>query len=606
MNKKIEWGQFFTPKVIVDIVYKMIDTNKIEFDFICDTSGGNGDFVIDTFKEKFIYIDIDTKYYENVKSNFKLHKIWNKNSLLDLERNHICSLDNKLLIVGNPPYNNWTSFYKKNQKGESEIKNELVSRDMGISFLKLFNYLKADYVCVLHPLSYLIKKSNFNQLKEFKDNYILIDGMIISSNVFLDTSKNTPFPILIGLYKRSQKGMTYEDIKTFTFSVYNTNYKFSLNQFLYIEDIHTKYKDKNITGNYKHFSTLRDMNQLVINKGFLEKENNQSIRVKGQTALKVFKYLEYLKKWYSKNQNEFYFFGNLSPIINKEIWKKVNLLNGNEIIQNIDSFFRNELSKNNSILSLFGNRLIWNFTNIYPTSKYRFITKNNITNQNQILTSKTQTINENDFLEIQISYDKNIEDFYNKPSIYKLAFKNNKEENKYIFELSDIFYWGLIKGFINLEYLKKLITKVQSIKNTINDEYKISIRKRNQNNHMIIPLTFNEYEIVKPVLISEYIDNDFIEIKIKNKQKAVGIQPMLFLNLSAKNFYINNESIIGKNIQTKDVIQYVIDPKKFMNLFVNLVLVFANLSKEHNQDILRILNSILDYSINKEQNMCKN
>ncbi|UWV79369.1 R.Pab1 family restriction endonuclease [Mycoplasmopsis felis] len=123
---------------------------------------------------------------------------------------------------------------------------------------------------------------------------------------------------------------------------------------------------------------------------------------------------------------------------------------------------------------------------------------------------------------------------------------------------------------------------------------------------MIIPLTFNEYEIVKPVLISEYIYNDFIEIRISNKQKAVGIQPMLFLNLSAKNFYINNESIIGKNIQTKDVIQYVIDPKKFMNLFVNLVLVFANLSKEHNQDILRILNSILDYSINIEQNICKN
>lgn len=43
-----------------------------------------------------------------------------------------------------------------------------------------------------------------------------------------------------------------------------------------------------------------------------------------------------------------------------------------------------------------------------------------------------------------------------------------------------------------------------------------------------------------------------------------------------------------------------------MNLFVNLVLVFANLSKEHNQDILRILNSILDYSINIEENMCKN
>ncbi|MCU9932037.1 hypothetical protein NW733_05235 [Mycoplasmopsis felis] len=101
--------------------------------------------------------------------------------------------------------------------------------------------------------------------------------------------------------------MTYEDIKTFTFSIYNTNYKFSLNQFLYIEDIHTKYKDKNITGNYKHFSTLRDMNQLVINKGFLEKENNQSIRVKGQTALKFFKYLEYLKNAIQKIKMNFIF-----------------------------------------------------------------------------------------------------------------------------------------------------------------------------------------------------------------------------------------------------------------------------------------------------------
>jgi len=60
----------------------------------------------------------------------------------------------------------------------------LSQRDLGISFLLSYNKLAADFVCVLHPLSYLIKKSNFEALWQFKDNYRLVDSVVISSGVF--------------------------------------------------------------------------------------------------------------------------------------------------------------------------------------------------------------------------------------------------------------------------------------------------------------------------------------------------------------------------------------------------------------------------------------
>ncbi|MGZ9762603.1 R.Pab1 family restriction endonuclease [Mycoplasma sp. 394] len=599
MNKKIKLGQFFTPKAVVDIAWKMIKRNKVEFDFVADTSGGNGDFITDEVADKFIYVDIDKYYYDYVKDNYKILKTLNKNSLNDLKRSDICTNDKKLLIVGNPPYNNWTSFYMKNQKGSMLINDTFKARDMGISFLKMFNHLDAEYICVLHPLSYLIKKSNFNQLGQFKNNYVLTDGIIISSNLFNDTSKNTQFPIIIALYKKDSKGMSFDEIKTFTFSVHNSNYKFCLNQFLYIEDVHTKYKDKSITGNYAHFSTLRDMNQLVINKGFLEQENAQSIRVKGRTALKIFKYLQILKSWYSKNKNEFYFLGNFSPIVNKEIWKNIDTKGEKSIYQEIDLFFKKELSENNSILSIYTDKLIWNFTNISPSGKYRFKKREKHFEQGEIKPSASQVITDKDFLEIQIGYDKKVEDFYSKPSLYKLAFKNNKDEDKYIFELSDIFYWGLNKGFIDLEFLTNLLNKVESIKTYIEDEYKITRKQRVENPKIILPISFQTVDVIKPSFISEYIDNDFIEIKIDYKQKAIGTQAMLFLNLSAKNFVINNEPIIGKTISKTSVINYVIDRKRYTDLFIHIILLFANLSKEHNTDIIRILSSVLKYKQNE-------
>ena len=136
---------------------------------------------------------MDKKAIEVAKKHTKNCKFFNHNSLKDVGRNQYeLNEKDKLIIVGNPPYNDTTSIVRKKMKTEiCTPDSDLKHRDIGISFLRSYNKLNPDYICVLHPLSYLIKETNFKSLKDFKDNYKLIDGVIIGSFEFELTSKKS-------------------------------------------------------------------------------------------------------------------------------------------------------------------------------------------------------------------------------------------------------------------------------------------------------------------------------------------------------------------------------------------------------------------------------
>jgi tRNA G10 N-methylase Trm11 len=112
--------------------------------------------------EKAIGADIDSAAVEMAKTNFPASKYFNHNSLFEISRSQY-GLDKeaKMIIVGNPPYNDTTSIIRSTIKKQEFTRDaEVMSRDLGISFLLSYNKLAADYVCVLHLLSYLIKKAN--------------------------------------------------------------------------------------------------------------------------------------------------------------------------------------------------------------------------------------------------------------------------------------------------------------------------------------------------------------------------------------------------------------------------------------------------------------
>ncbi|WP_190317946.1 MULTISPECIES: Eco57I restriction-modification methylase domain-containing protein [unclassified Campylobacter] len=318
LNKEesINLGSFYTPLNLVNIAYDLIERLNLKLDeyIFLDSSCGYGDFFIKNYT--YIGTDIDEKALTRVKNA----KIFHTNSLLNVSRTKFkISQSQRLIIIGNPPYNDTTSLARQNLKNKIMIcDKDLKYRDLGISFLRSYAKLKADFVCVLHPLSYLIKKTNFNALNDFRKKYKLIDEVVISSQFFTPNS-STFFPIIIALYEKNKQGMTYDFIQNYKFKTLE-NTSFSLKNFDFISNYICKYpnlKDKRKAVAYFH--TLRDINALKRNKSFLQKQSSNSIKVFKEN-LKYYVYVHLFKQYASKLP---YYFGNLDIFIDNASFLKI-------------------------------------------------------------------------------------------------------------------------------------------------------------------------------------------------------------------------------------------------------------------------------------------
>ncbi|MFC3867447.1 N-6 DNA methylase [Helicobacter equorum] len=312
----INLGSYYTPRFIVDIAYQILES-KIEdlksFLFF-DSSCGYGDFFIK--KYKYLGADIDEIALKKVDQSIKTI---NTNSLLNVSRAKFNIDENqKLIIIGNPPYNDKTSIVNNSIKKEVfKMDSKLMHRDLGISFLRSFAVLKPQYICVLHPLSYLIKQTNFNALFDFKSNYRLLDCLIISSAFF--TNSKTFFPIVIALYEKNNKGMDFNFIKNYEFKTYEGQ-TFVLNKFDFIGNYITKYPNpKDSRKEVAYFHTMRDINALKRNATFMPNYNSNTIRVFSENV-KYYYYVHHFKK-FAKDLP--YYFGNLDVFINHKEFIKI-------------------------------------------------------------------------------------------------------------------------------------------------------------------------------------------------------------------------------------------------------------------------------------------
>src|SRR3990167_2280594 len=223
---KVNLGSYYTPEIIVALAYSILNKNisDIKNLTILDSSCGYGSFLAKKgVAKRLVGADIDkTAIMEAQKKNKDITFIC-QNSLANVCRENLAiKTEEKLIAIGNPPYNDTTSIIRNSIKDvsvQNKIDSDIKTRDLGMSFLLSYNKLQADYICVLHPLSYLIKKANFALLLKFAKNYKLIDGIIISSHEFSDTSRGMAFPILVALYKKDSEGMTYDYIQKYQFKV---------------------------------------------------------------------------------------------------------------------------------------------------------------------------------------------------------------------------------------------------------------------------------------------------------------------------------------------------------------------------------------------------
>ncbi|GHV07249.1 hypothetical protein AGMMS50229_13690 [Campylobacterota bacterium] len=359
----VNLGSFYTPEWVVDIVYEMIGRripNSADYRIV-DTSCGYGSFLRGA---NAIGADIDLAALAQAQRTCKNGKFFHHNSLLNISRKQHGLTDNeKIVIVGNPPYNDTTSIVRNRiKRGGTECDHEVFSRDLGISFLLSYDRLKADFVCVLHPLSYLIKKTNFSACQAFKNNYRLIDGLVISSAVFSDTSKTTHFPILIALYERNTQGMDYNFITNYSFKT-DEKKQFSLSQFDTIDRYINKYPNRSALSEEEtiaYFWTMRDINALKRSKTFVKKESSGTIRI-SRDKLAYYCYVDLFKRNISHIP---YYFGNLSVIINHDAFLKIK-----------DIFVQKSAEKHTELRSFIGTNYQDNNTDLTIENYFRDLLK---------------------------------------------------------------------------------------------------------------------------------------------------------------------------------------------------------------------------------------
>lgn len=365
----IKLGSYYTPQILVDKVHSYIQPylkNKKNI-IIFDSAGGCGAFITTGLKDyNYRIADKDPQACSFVSKQFNAQNVYCVNSLDDVDRKRFSISESSFLImIGNPPYNDTTSEFKNGEKGINICDDDLKDRDLGVSFLKSYNKLKADIVCILHPLSYLIKEANFKRLKGFKDNYKLIKGEIFSSGLFKGTGK-IKFPILIALYERNSDGMSFDYIKNFRFNLLNSNKNFMLSHYKTTDGYINKYpprkNDIQESPIGLYYWTFRDINSLKKNKSFILDKHVNGIVVTLENFYK-YSYLYSFKTLF--NPDNIWLYGNLSPLIdireverdkklyisyaikNNPVFKEIKPI----IIRKIAKFYNIEIGNDKEVLS---------------------------------------------------------------------------------------------------------------------------------------------------------------------------------------------------------------------------------------------------------------
>ncbi len=300
--ERINRGSFYTPKKYVSLVRDwLIRYGLLSGNAVLDSSCGYGAFF--ELQEslpgnRYVGNDADAVAVETVKRVFPKVETFNENALFKTSRSRFKIRDGEtLVVVGNPPYNDVTSQIRRRiKRGDLQIDADLRSRDFGISFLKSYDKLKADYAVILHPLSYLIKKANFKAAKSFFENYSLQEHIVFDSREFAGTSTVNGFPVIVALYKRTPgNGLQFADVWNAKFRTVE-GAVFSLSDWDYVSDFVEKYPGKNRYNPEILFYTLRDINALKRSRTFLKERTANAVDVDPQ-KLPYYCYVDCFKRF---------------------------------------------------------------------------------------------------------------------------------------------------------------------------------------------------------------------------------------------------------------------------------------------------------------------
>ena len=200
------------------------------------------------------------------------------------------------------------------------------------------------------------------------------------------------------------------------------------------------------------------------------------------------------------------------------------------------------------------------------------------------------------YVEWQIGYDV-VKKEVNKlaeSSLPETEFIGANGKNKALYELSEYIWYFYKWNIISKKDLKGVVDYLNSIKkdNLIDNNSELQIDRSHPITKNINGFNFEYTQVKYPLLIYKFKNYEIItEIKITEKQYAVGTQPMLYLCFPISELKAET-NLIGRTANTKEIAYFEITEKN-IKVFLEMLKIFGILSNSHKHDILQIINTIL-------------
>ncbi len=206
------------------------------------------------------------------------------------------------------------------------------------------------------------------------------------------------------------------------------------------------------------------------------------------------------------------------------------------------------------------------------------------------------------YVEWQIGYDvvKNEIEKLAESSLPNTEFIGANGKTKALYELSEYIWYFYKWGIITEKDLQNIISYLNSIpsNNLIDNNSELQIDRSHPIAKSINGFDFEYTQVKYPLLMHKFNGYEIVtEIKITEKQYAVGTQPMLYLCFPITELKTQT-NLVGRTAKIKEIAHFEITESN-INVFLEMLKMFGILSNNHKHDILQIIDTILKAAQNR-------
>lgn len=224
-----------------------------------------------------------------------------------------------------------------------------------------------------------------------------------------------------------------------------------------------------------------------------------------------------------------------------------------------------------------------------PTGKIRVKTRNMYYEYGKPFRSRQDEFTPNNYIEWQISYDAEKAPSHSAPVAY-----STRGKKKFLTELSFYLYQFYKWKMIRRGDLVKLDAHLENLdqNNLIANHEHCNITRTHPREIEINDLQFSIMTLKYPQLVYHFQKYQIIaEITVREKQKAIGVQPMLYFCIPVSELETASP-LIGRTAEQNEIARFKFSKANY-HVILEMVKIFGVLSAPHREDILGIIRRII-------------